>query len=136
MSSRLARARQRLQQRLAGRGIKLGMLLAALSVAEGAGRAALPESLVQIAVRSGLSVAAGKAAGLIPAHIAHWRQELAEAMLLTKAKSIAILLLAFGLPGRWRWPGSACLPRPAHRKGKWPHRPTKSQPIPRPGRKT
>src|SRR5262245_19689372 len=42
VSSRLTRARQRLRLRLARRGIKLAVLLAAVSVAESAGKAAVP----------------------------------------------------------------------------------------------
>src|SRR5688572_5361744 len=71
VSSRLARARQHLRQRLAGRGIKLSALLAALFVAESAGQAALPAALAGATLRCGLSVAAGgTAAGLMPPHVA------------------------------------------------------------------
>src|SRR5947209_8861458 len=42
VSSRLTRARQRLQQRLVRRGIELSALLAALSVADNTGKAAMP----------------------------------------------------------------------------------------------
>src|SRR5690348_3302552 len=54
VSSRLARARQQLQRRLTRRGIQLGSLLAALSVVESAGRAALPAKLASTTVRFGL----------------------------------------------------------------------------------
>src|SRR5262249_6263420 len=59
LSWRLTRARQRLRQRLAGRGIQLTGVLAALSVAEGAGQAGVPAVLAQTTIRFGLLVAAG-----------------------------------------------------------------------------
>src|SRR6266849_622324 len=52
--SRLTRARQRLQKQLARRGVELSVLLAALSVADGAGRAAVSAALASAALRSGL----------------------------------------------------------------------------------
>src|SRR5207302_2799668 len=45
VKSRINRARQALQRQLTPRGINLAVLLAALSVAETAGRAALPTAL-------------------------------------------------------------------------------------------
>src|SRR5205807_1706923 len=71
VSSRLTRARQRLRQRLASRGIELAALPAALSVAEGVGRAAVPAGLARVTVRSGALVAAGgPAARDVPPHVA------------------------------------------------------------------
>ncbi|HJT77282.1 MAG TPA: RNA polymerase sigma factor, partial [Gemmataceae bacterium] len=60
VKTRIHRARRSLQRRLARRGVELSALLAALSLAEGAGRAALPARFVRTAVRFGLSVAAGE----------------------------------------------------------------------------
>src|SRR5216683_2832435 len=91
--SRLTRARQRLQQQLARRGLELSVLLAALSVAEGAGKAAVPTVLANATLRSGLLAAAGgTAAGVIPSHIAALAAGVTRAMFLTKAK-IAIAML-------------------------------------------
>jgi RNA polymerase sigma factor (sigma-70 family) len=74
--SRLARARKQLRQRLARRGIELSALLAALALAEGAGRAAVPAALARAALRFGLLVAAGPpAAGSIPPTWPPWRKE-------------------------------------------------------------
>src|SRR5262249_37754629 len=71
VGSRLTRARQLLQQRLARRGIKLTTVLAALAVVDGAARAGVPAALARVTIRSGLWVAAGEpAAGVIPSHIA------------------------------------------------------------------
>jgi RNA polymerase sigma factor (sigma-70 family) len=98
VSSRLTRARQRLQRQLARRGIKLAALLAALSVAESAAGAAVPAGLAQAAILSGLSVAAGETAvGSIPSHIAVLAAGVTRAMLLTKAKIATAVLFAVGL---------------------------------------
>jgi RNA polymerase sigma factor (sigma-70 family) len=96
--SRLGRARQLLQQRLARRGIKLSALLAALSVVEGAGRASVPAALVGTTLRFGLLVAAGNsAAGVIPTHIAALAAGVTRAMFVTKTKIAVAALLAIGL---------------------------------------
>jgi protocatechuate 3,4-dioxygenase beta subunit len=97
ISTRLVRARRRLQDRLARRGIQLSALLAALTLAEGA-RAALPVTLSRLAVQSGLLVAAGKtSAALIPAHVAALAVGVTRAMFLTKVKIAVAILLAVGL---------------------------------------
>jgi RNA polymerase sigma factor (sigma-70 family) len=97
MSSRLTRARQRLQTRLARRGIKLAALLAALCVAEGVARA-VPSSLGQTVIRNGLVVAAGgSVAGTIPLHVAALATGVHRAMFLHQAKFAALVLLAVGL---------------------------------------
>src|SRR5438128_6923790 len=85
--SRLTRARQRLQKQLVRRGIELSVLLAALSVAEGAGKAAVPVVLAGNTLRFVIVVAAGgKAAGLIPSHIAALAAGATRAMFLPQAK--------------------------------------------------
>jgi RNA polymerase sigma factor (sigma-70 family) len=96
LKSRLNRARQRLQQRLAYRGIQLSALLAALSVAENVVSAAVPAVLTDVAIRSGLLVAAGKTAvEVIPAHVAALAAGVSRAMFLSKGKiSVAVLLSA------------------------------------------
>jgi RNA polymerase sigma factor (sigma-70 family) len=92
--SRLGRARQLLQQRLARRGIKLTAVLAALSVVEGAGRAWVSAALAQTTVRFGLLVATGEsAAGAIPTHIAALAAGVTRAMFLTKTKVAVVILL-------------------------------------------
>src|SRR5947209_1997920 len=60
VKSRVNRARQALRRQLARRGIHLAALLAALSLAEKTGPAALPATLASATVRSGLLVAAGE----------------------------------------------------------------------------
>jgi RNA polymerase sigma factor (sigma-70 family) len=96
VKSRVSRARRLLQQRLARRGIELSALLAALSVAESAGRAAVPPTLVRAAVGLGLLAAAGSpAAGVIPPHVATLAAGVTPATSLTQAKiAIAVLVVA------------------------------------------
>jgi RNA polymerase sigma factor (sigma-70 family) len=106
VKSRVNRARRRLQQRLCCRGIPLSALLAALSVAEGAGRAALPAALAQAAVGLGLLAAAGEpAAAVIPSHIAALAAGVSRAMFLTKAKIAVVVVLVVG----WFVAGAATL---------------------------
>jgi RNA polymerase sigma factor (sigma-70 family) len=94
VSSWLTRARQRLQGRLAQRGIQLAGVLAALSVGESA-RAAIPAALARATIRFGLQVAAGGlAAWVIPSHIAELATGVTRAMSLTKAKFATAVLLA------------------------------------------
>jgi RNA polymerase sigma factor (sigma-70 family) len=98
LSCRLARARQRLRKQLTARDIQLSAVLAALSVAQDAGRAAVPAGLAQATIRFGLSVAAGEsAAGVIPAQIAALAAGVTRAMFLSKTKIAFIVLLAAGL---------------------------------------
>jgi RNA polymerase sigma factor (sigma-70 family) len=108
--SRVARARKLLQTRLARRGIKLTSLLAALAVAEGAGRAGVPAALAEATVRSGLWVAAGEtAAGLIPPRAAALAAGVTRAMFLSKTKIALGIVLAVGLFAA----GAGLLTRPA-----------------------
>jgi RNA polymerase sigma factor (sigma-70 family) len=97
VGSRLTRARQLLQQRLARRGIKLTAVLAALAVVDGAARAAVPAALAHVTIRSGLSVAAGEPAATIPSHVAALAAGVTRAMLLKKAKIAVVLVFAAGL---------------------------------------
>jgi RNA polymerase sigma factor (sigma-70 family) len=96
--SRLARARQLLQQRLTRRGIKLAGVLAALAVVGGRTRAGVPALLANLTIRSGLLVAAGEpAAGVIPTHVAALAPGVTRAMFLTKVKMATAVLLAAAL---------------------------------------
>jgi protocatechuate 3,4-dioxygenase beta subunit len=95
LSWRLTRARQRLRQQLARRGIQLSAVLAALSLVHGAGKAAVPAALAGTTIRFGLSVAAGEpAAAVIPAHVAALAAGVTRAMFLSKTKIAVMILLA------------------------------------------
>jgi RNA polymerase sigma factor (sigma-70 family) len=96
--TRLTRARQLLQRRLTQRGINLAAVLAAVSVAETAGRAAVHAALAQSTISIGLSVAAGNsAAGVIPTHVAALAAGVTRAMFVTKTKVALVILLAAGM---------------------------------------
>jgi RNA polymerase sigma factor (sigma-70 family) len=98
VSSRLTRARQRLQQRLVRRGIELSALLAALAVAESAGQAGVPALLASATLRFGLLAAAGgTAARGIPARIAALAAGVTRAMFLTKAQIATTIILTMSL---------------------------------------
>ncbi len=117
LSWRLARARRRLRERLARRGIQLSAVLAALSVAQGSGEAAVPAALAGATVRFGLSVAAGEPAAAIPSPVAALAAGVTRAMLLSKAKIATALLVALGLvaagAGAWARRAPAAPPEEA-----------------------
>jgi protocatechuate 3,4-dioxygenase beta subunit len=95
VSSRLMRARQRLQRRLVRRGIALSAVPAVLALAQNSGEAAVPASLLQRTIRFGLLVAAGSpAAGVIPSHVAALAAGVTRAMFLTKTKLATAVLFA------------------------------------------
>jgi RNA polymerase sigma factor (sigma-70 family) len=95
VSSRVTRARRLLRERLARRGIVLSAVLAALAVAGGIGRAAVPAALAKITVRYGLLVAAGlPAAGQVPPHLAALAEGVTGAMITSKLKVATAVLLA------------------------------------------
>jgi RNA polymerase sigma factor (sigma-70 family) len=98
LSCRLARARGRLRKQLARRGIELSAVLAALSVAQEAGKAAVPVALAGATIRFGLSVAAGEpAAGVIPSSVAALAAGVTRAMFLSKTKIATAFVLAAAL---------------------------------------
>src|SRR5262249_48659878 len=80
---------------LARRGIALSALLAALAVASGTGRAAVPAALAKTAVRYGLLVAAGSpAAGQVPPHLAAPAEGVTGAMITSQLKVATAVRLA------------------------------------------
>jgi RNA polymerase sigma factor (sigma-70 family) len=97
VSSRLTRARQRLQQRLARRGITLSAVLAALTVS-GAGRATPPPPLVQATVAAACRLGAGMSVtGLSERALSH-AEAVTPTLLITRTKLAAVLLVcALGL---------------------------------------
>ncbi len=141
VSSRLTRARQRLRQQLAHRGIELSALLAALSVADGAGRAAVPGVLARTTLHCGLAVAAGPpAAGVIPSQVAALAAGVIRAMFLTKATIVTAMIFVVGLvtvAGAWthqalsaREQEAAATAPAAPDKPKPAAAPEKSRPLP------
>jgi WD40 repeat protein len=95
VSSRLAEARKRMQQRLAQRGLTLTAALCAVAVAADTA-SAVSSALVTTTVGAALGVRAGTAAG-VPARVAALANGVIKAMFASKLKTATALLLAIGL---------------------------------------
>src|SRR5262249_10395025 len=98
VSSRLAYARRRLQDRLTRRGITLSAVLAALAVAHTA-CAAAPARLVDAAARLAGGGALSLTAGAIPAPAALLAQGVLRTMFLTRLAMICVVAAGFGVAG-------------------------------------
>jgi len=95
VSSRLAEARRRMQERLARRGLTLAAALCAIAAVAGTA-SALSSSLVTTTVRTALGAGAGTAAG-VSARVAALANGVTKAMFASKVKIATVLLLAVGL---------------------------------------
>src|SRR5437763_5873483 len=95
VSSRLAEARKRMQQRLVRRGLTLTAALCAVAAAADTA-SALPSALVTTTVRAALGAGAGTAAGA-SARAAALANGVTKAMFASKVKAALALLLAVGL---------------------------------------
>jgi RNA polymerase sigma factor (sigma-70 family) len=96
-SARLAEARKRLQQRLARRGLT-PMLALCAGALEAPDATAVAPALAQATVRAALGVAARTAtAGLVPARVAALVDGVTRTMFASKAKLLALLVLALGV---------------------------------------
>jgi RNA polymerase sigma factor (sigma-70 family) len=99
VQSRLARGRQRLRERLTGRGLapSAGALAAALAAEEA--RAEVPIALAEATARAGIHLAAGRAAaGAVPAAVLTLTEGVLRTMSLTRLKVAAIaILIGFGM---------------------------------------
>jgi RNA polymerase sigma factor (sigma-70 family) len=98
--SRLARARERLRRRLTGRGVTLTAgALAAAAVGESVAGAA-PGVLVRTAVAAAVLAAAGKGlTGVVSTEVVALAEGVMKAMLLTKVKAVAVVVLGLALLG-------------------------------------
>jgi RNA polymerase sigma factor (sigma-70 family) len=100
VSGRLARARDLLRGRLARRGLALSGGVLAMALADGTAMAAVPPALVASTIKAATLVAAGKAmAAGISVPVAALVEGVLEAMVMTKFKSAAVVLLAVTLLG-------------------------------------
>ncbi len=101
--SRLAKARKRLAERLARRGVELTAVLAATTVAAQSA-SALPAGLIANTINAALALAAGeKLAGIVSASVAQLVRN-ATAAMASKAKvALALLLTASLLGGASVW---------------------------------
>jgi RNA polymerase sigma factor (sigma-70 family) len=96
VSSRLARARERLRRQLTRRGVVLSAVLAAVAIAGSEGRAAESALLVGSTVRAGLQFAAGSPAAVAAgsARVGSLVEGVTIPMLASKQKVAVVLLLA------------------------------------------
>ena len=101
VSSRLARAREQLRQRLGRRGVSLSAVLGVAALVDNSARAAVPALLSNAAVRAASAYAAGQAvaAGVIPAHVSALAEGVSRALSVAKWKIAAVVLLAVGMAG-------------------------------------
>ncbi len=93
IGSRLARARTMLAKRLARHGLSLsgGLLTAVLS--QKMASASVPSSVVSSTIKAASTFAAGQATGLISIKVAALTEGVLKAMLFTKLKVIAVVLI-------------------------------------------
>jgi RNA polymerase sigma factor (sigma-70 family) len=94
VSSRLDKARKRLQRHLAGRGVTLTAVLAGLALAQPADGAGLPAALVAATVQ-----AASTWPVSVPAAVAALVEEGGRKLALVRLRTAAVLVLALGVLG-------------------------------------
>jgi RNA polymerase sigma factor (sigma-70 family) len=99
--SRLARARERLRDRLARRGVTLSAAAFATVMSQNAAPAAVPDALLHSTPSAALLFAAGSAtaAGAVSAHAAILAQGVLKAMFITRLTIAATVLVALGILG-------------------------------------
>jgi RNA polymerase sigma factor (sigma-70 family) len=117
VSSRLARARRQLRERLALRGVTLSAVLAVVGLASAP---RLSAALVRTTARAALRLAAGDgAAGVVPERILSLARGVTPTMLFTRGRLASLLLLFAGLLAAGSWgllaPASAQPPGAAPR---------------------
>jgi RNA polymerase sigma factor (sigma-70 family) len=97
VSGRLARARERMRQRLTRRGLTLTAVLCAGAISAG-DALALPPPLVKTTIKAALGAAASRAAaGAVPAPVAALAEGVTRAMFANKVTIATLLALAVGL---------------------------------------
>ncbi len=99
VAGRLSRARTRLAQQLARRGLTLGGGTLATVLVQNAASACVPRLLVDATVKAASSFAAGTAApaGMVSAKIAVLTQGVMKAMLLAKLKTVVGVVILTGI---------------------------------------
>lgn len=113
VSSRLARARKQLRERLALRGVTLS---AVLSVAGLSSPQRLSAAVVRSTARAAAQMAAGgSAAGVVPAHVLSIARGVTQAMLCSRVRVALLLILFVGFLTAGAWgllaPAAAQLPK-------------------------
>jgi RNA polymerase sigma factor (sigma-70 family) len=99
VSSRLARARKQLQERLARRGVALGAALGAVALTQNAGTAAIPPFLINATAKAALVFMTGKTAGTISGQAVALAEGAMKAMTLSKLKAAVTWVLGLTLLG-------------------------------------
>jgi RNA polymerase sigma factor (sigma-70 family) len=92
--SRLSWARERLRWRLARRGVTLSAGVLAITLARNAAAATVPTGLAGATLQIALCDAIGRAADVLPAHVAALTQEVLRAMTFSRIKMTAAIALA------------------------------------------
>jgi RNA polymerase sigma factor (sigma-70 family) len=99
LSNRLATARQMLARRLTRRGLTIPSAALATALAQSAVSAAVPAALIVSTTQTAALLAAGGAVSAIPAKVVALMEGVIKTMLLTKLKTVAVVLLLVGLAG-------------------------------------
>lgn len=100
LKARLERGRNRLRQSLTRRGVTLSAALLSSVLAQQATAAEIPALLLVSTVKAGIAFAAGNAsAGLVSAPVLLLTKGVLHAMLLTKLKIAAVVLVVAGIVG-------------------------------------
>jgi RNA polymerase sigma factor (sigma-70 family) len=99
VKGRLERGRARLRDRLARRGLALSAALAAVAIGQGGASAAVSAALAGATVRAAVAFAAGgrRAGGVVPDRVASPAEGAMKAMVTSKLKVAAGLVLAVGV---------------------------------------
>jgi RNA polymerase sigma factor (sigma-70 family) len=103
VSSRLTRARKQLAKQLSRRGVELAAVLTAMGLATHSA-SALPVGLMATTIETALRAASGeKLTGIVSASVALLVKDMAQAMMLSKMKLAATIVLAAMLGGAGLW---------------------------------
>jgi hypothetical protein len=133
--SRLAWARERLRTRLTQRGLALSTAGLATLLAEQTASAAVPAALLDTTGKAALACAAGEslAAGLVSVPVAALVKGVLNAMMMTKVKLLAVVLLLIGLAaaggGFFAFHGQAGEPKEAKPISPVPPQPQKDDTV-------
>jgi len=99
VSSRLARARKQLQERLSARGVALSAALGVSALWDAGSQAAVTDSMAKATVRAAAVYAAGKTVtgGILSTKVIRLAEGVTNTMIITKLKLVTVLTLALGL---------------------------------------
>jgi RNA polymerase sigma factor (sigma-70 family) len=95
VSSRLTRARERLQDRLVRRGVTLSAGLLATMLTSHAAPAAVPSPLLQVTLRAAVGIATGPAgAAMVSSHVLQLSEQMVRSMTVNKLRIVVGVFLA------------------------------------------